>query len=476
VNARALTRAFVALAVAVAAPAAFAADWPRFGHDAAGSGATPSGGGITAANVAKLRHRTVRLDGTVDSSPIYLHAVRAGGRVRDVFVVTTTYGKTEALDADSGGVVWRFVPPVTARVAGSAQITTAAPVADPGRQFVYAAAPDGVVRRLRLADGRAVWATPLTRDPTREKLTSPLNFSRGLLVVTTGGYIGDAPPYQGHVVTLDPATGRIRHVWNSLCSDRRPIIVPSSCSASDSAIWGRAGAVVDPRTGNLLVATGNGPWNGSTNWGDSVLELSPDAGRLLQSYTPTNAEELEQGDVDLGSASPAVIPRAGRSSLVVQGGKDAQLRLLDAARLNGRRATAGTTKGGELQTVPTPGGGRLFSAPAVWVSGRRTWLFVADDAGTGAFLLEGDRRRRVWENGTAGTSPVVAGGLLYVYDMQQGGLNVYRPGSPKPLATLPCGSGHWNSPIVADGRIALPEGDANSHSSAGVLDVWQRAL
>jgi hypothetical protein len=216
----------------------------------------------------------------------------------------------------------------------------------------------------------------------------------------------------------------------------------------------------------------NGPWNGSTNWGDSVLELAPDASRLLQNYTPTNVDELERGDVDLGSTSPAVVPRAGRSSLVVQGGKDGQLRVLYTARLNGQGG-ASARKGGELQTLPTPGGSGLFSAPAVWRARGTTWLLVADDGGTGAYRLQGDRLTRVWQNATPGTSPVVAGDLVYVYDMRQGGLNVYRPGSSKPVATLECGDGHWNSPIVADGRIALPEGDANSHRSDGVLDVWR---
>ena len=35
----------------------------------------PAATGITAANVAKLTRRQVSLDGTVDSSPIYLHGV-----------------------------------------------------------------------------------------------------------------------------------------------------------------------------------------------------------------------------------------------------------------------------------------------------------------------------------------------------------------------------------------------------------------
>ena len=38
---------------------------------------------------------------------------------------------------------------------------------------------------------------------------------------------------------------------------------------------------------------------------------------------------------------------------------------------------------------------------------------------------------------------------------------------------LTAGSGHWNSPIVTDGRIALPEGDANDHRTSGVLDIWR---
>ena len=54
-----------------------------------------------------------------------------------------------------------------------------------------------------------------------------------------------------------------------------------------------------------------------------------------------------------------------------------------------------------------------------------------------------------------------------------GGLNVYVPGSGRLVATLQCGSGHWNSPIVVDGRVALPEGDANHHAQSGVLDIWR---
>jgi putative pyrroloquinoline-quinone binding quinoprotein len=414
--------------------------------------------------VRSLSLRRVSLDGTVDSSAIYLHGVRVKGATRDVFFVTTTYGKTEAIDASRAVVLWRFTPPGYASWAGSPQITTATPVADPGRSWIYAASPGGTISKLSVADGHAAWTVSITRLPSREKIASALNFDRGHVIATTGGYVGDPPPYQGHVAVIDAASGRLLHVWNSLCSDRTGLIEPSSCSASDSAIWGRSGAVVDPSTHDLLVATGNAPWDGKTNWGDSVLRLSPDATRIVGNYTPTNTAELNANDTDLGSSSPVVLD-AGH---LVQCGKDGQIRLLSVSQLAG----TGAHQGGELQFVAAPGGEALFSAPAVWRSGAVTWLFVATAAGTGAYRFRGGSLTKAWENGNAGTSPVLAGGLLWVYDQIAGRLRVYRPTTGAAVASLAAGTGHWNSPIVVDGRVALPEGSANDHNTTGVLDIW----
>jgi hypothetical protein len=77
-----------------------------------------------------------------------------------------------------------------------------------------------------------------------------------------------------------------------------------------------------------------------------------------------------------------------------------------------------------------------------------------------------------WQNHTPGTSPVMAGGLLYVYDPSAGGIDVYRPDSPNPIAKLPGAPGHWNSPIVVDGHVVEPEGNANDHSLSGTLEIF----
>jgi outer membrane protein assembly factor BamB len=443
-------------------------DWTRFGYDAARSSSGPARTGITAATLGRLRFQRVRLPGTVDASPIYLRAVPINGKSRDAFFLTTSYGRTVAVDAANGRLLWQFTPSGYSSLAGSDQITNSTPVADPSRRWIYAASPDGKIHKLTVAGGREVdgWPVTITRLPSREKIGVSLNFSRGLVLAATGGYLGDAPPYRGHVVAIRASRGRIVHVWNSLCSNRSGLLHPSSCPESDSAIWARAGVVVEP-SGRLLVATGNGKWDGRTYWGDSVLELSPDAGKLLQNWTPADQESLSSADEDLGSTAPALLG----GGLAAQGGKDGRLRLLDLARLNGKGG-AGPVTGGELQTLATPGGSALFSAPAVWRHGGRTWLFVSDFGATAAYVLKGRALAQAWRVSAGGTSPVVAGGLLYVYD-PGGSLDVYVPTTGKRLASLPAGGGHWSSPIVTDGRIALPVGDANDHRTSGILDIWR---
>jgi hypothetical protein len=449
--------------VSSSALAQSAGDWTQFGWDAGSSSAPTQPTGITASNTASLSRHQVALDGTVDASAIYLTAVRVKGSEHDVFFVTTSYGKTIAIEANQGSVLWEYTPPKIATWVGTRQITNSTPVADPNRKHIYAAAPDGTVRKLSVSDGHVVWTTPITLLPLREKIASPLREDRGHIVAVTTGYIGDKPPYQGHVAVLDSHTGKLLHVWNSLCSDRPGLLQPTSCASAQSGIWGRAGAVIDTPTGDIFVATGNGPYNGKTDWGDSVIQLDSDATRMLGNFTPVNNAKLNARDIDVGSTSPVLLD----GGLLVQGGKDGVLRLLSLQGLAG----AVPHEDHELQTVSTPSGGRLFAAPAVWRHDGNTWLFAADGGGTAAWMLKAGKLVETWKNGNGGTSPVVAGGLLYIYD-PTGTLRIYDPTTGDVVANLASGSGHWNSPIVVRGKVALPEGNANAHTSSGVFDIW----
>jgi outer membrane protein assembly factor BamB len=453
-------------------------DWPEFGLDPQRSDSSESATGITAANVTHLHRITVSVGGTVDSSPIYLHAAQVAGASHNVTIATTTYGKTVAIDADSGRLLWTFTPPGYAGWAGSSKITTTSPLADPGRRFVFAASPNGLIHKLSLANGGEArsgsWPVSVTRDAGHEKLAAALNIDGGDVVAATGGYFGDAQPYQGHIVLIDRSSGAIRGVFNTLCANRRQLIAPSSCGASDSAILSRGGPVIEPGGGRILISTGNGPWNGTTNFGDSVLELTFPSLGLRQSFTPFNQEHLASTDTDLGSSAPALLG----GDRVVIAGKDGIMRVLALSGLDGHPPAGAVGRrhrlGGEVQRLGIPGGGELFTAPAVWRRGAATTVFVADESGTAAYVLRGGQLLRAWQNSKPGTSPVMAGGLLYVYDLSGGGIYVYRPGSPQPIAKLEGSSGHWNSPIVVDGHVVEPEGNANDHKLSGTLELFMR--
>jgi hypothetical protein len=471
----------VVLAVAgrqAGAPEAHAAaaetltSWPEFGLDPQRSDATDAATGITTANLGKLSDRHVTLPGTIDSSPIYLGGAKVRGGTHDVVVVTSSYGRTFALDATSGKRLWTYTPPGYSGLVGSAQITNSSPLLDPGDRYVYTASPNGQVHKLRLASGKEVrsgaWPVTVTKDPTKEKMGSALNVDGPDVIATTSGYIGDVPTYQGHVVLIDRASGKTAAVFNTLCAGKRAVIVPTSCPESDSAILSRGGAVVEPGGKRLLLDTGNATWDGKRYFGDSVLELTVPGLGLRQSYTPRNQAELNANDLDLGSSAPALL---GEDRVLVVG-KDGVMRVLNLARLDGSAPGSKARLGGEVQTLETPGDTQLFTVPAVWRHGSQTTIFVADFSATAAYALRGGKLHKLWENDTPGTSPIVAGGLVYVYEPSAGGIEVYRPGSGKPIAKLPGSPGHWNSPIVVDGHVIEPEGDANEHSGSGTIDLF----
>ena len=164
--------------------------------------------------------------------------------------------------------------------------------------------------------------------------------------------------------------------------------------------------MVEPGGGRILIDTGNGPWNGTTNFGDSVLELTFPGLSLRQSFTPTDQEHLNTNDTDLGSSAPALLG----DDRVVLAGKDGIMRVLALSRLDGHPPSgargAAHPLGGEVQQLPIPGGGELFTAPAVWQHGagtrRCSW---PTKTATAAYVLRGGRLYQAWENAHPGHEP-----------------------------------------------------------------------
>ena len=123
-------------------------DWTRFGFDAARSNAGPAATGSRPRTSAKLHRQQVTLDGTVDSSPIYLHGVTVERQdARRASSSRRPTGKTEAIDAASGTVLWRFTPPTYSSLAGIG--------ADHDHDAGRRSEPHGDLRRRRPTGGSA---------------------------------------------------------------------------------------------------------------------------------------------------------------------------------------------------------------------------------------------------------------------------------------------------------------------------------
>ena len=450
------------------AAAAGKTNWVRFGYNPARGGVNPEERLISPRTVGGLRllWRT-HLPGIVDSSPIFLHGLEYSKGSRDVLYATTKNGTIVALDAAGGEILWSHRP-------SGPQITTSSPVADPSGRFVYSYGLDGALHKYAATDGieekGAGWPSQITRMPETEKGSSALNIANGQIYATTSGYLGDAPPYQGHVVAVDETSGASK-VFDSLCSNVRHLLSADECPAERSGIWARAGAVVDDATESVFATTGNGPYNadsGGHDYGDSVLKLGRDNLRLLDSYTPEAHRQLEEEDADLGSTAPALLPKLPGSKtplLLVQGGKDGLLRLINRQNLSGAGGPGHV--GGQLQVIKSAGCA-TFTQPVVWTDGGdQARVIVAGTCGLAAYLVSTDTGgqaglRLAWRTSDETTTPVLAGGVLFA--ATDGAVLALDPSSGERLwssdqesAGGSIGDIHWESPIVVNGRLYISD-------------------
>ena len=99
---------------------------------------------------------------------------------------------------------------------------------------------------------------------------------------------------------------------------------------------GRGGPVADS-SGNVYVTTGNGPWDGQTAFGDSVLKFGPTpvsgANGTMQPidyFTPYIYQYMDCNDADLAAGGLLLIPG---STTLIAGGKTGTMYLVNSTNL-----------------------------------------------------------------------------------------------------------------------------------------------
>jgi len=340
------------------------------------------------------------VDGQIYAQPLYMANLLVGSTTRNVVFVATEHDSVYAFDADSPSCVqlwktsflatgvttmsWLDTSPTypTNDVFPEIGITST-PVIDTATNTIYIEAktkesvgtgcstssPCYVHRlhALNITTGAERFGGPVViSDPN---FVSLRHFNRpGLLLANGTVYIGfgshgDISNWQGWVFGYDPATLAQKFVFST--SDPRS-------GSNGASVWDAGAGPAADASGNIYVTTGNGSYDGTKNFSESVLKLSP-SGALLDWFTPFNRSVLDANDVDMGSAGIVVLPdsvgSATHQHLVLATGKIAILYLLDQISL-GKFNSGSNQDVQEVIPVPPPNttqlDGGIYGLPAYW--------------------------------------------------------------------------------------------------------------
>jgi Chitobiase/beta-hexosaminidase C-terminal domain/Fibronectin type III domain len=350
-------------------------DLARTGWNSSEAILTPAN--VNVATFGKLF--TLPVDGYVYAQPLYKANVVIQGTPHNVLVVATEHASLNAFDADVGTSLWRtsFInpPSVTTQPAGDTGTTdivpevgiTGTPAIDPATGTIYVVSktkesgtPVFRIHAIDVASGgeklTPVKIQPavsgngtgssggtITLNAAWQQQRSGLTLVNGVVYAAFGSS-GDNFTWHGWLAGYRAADLSLASALNvSANGNGVGIWMPSQAPAVDSA-------------GNLYVLTGNGDFNGTSNFGDSVLKVGTSAGlQVVDFFAPFNQAALSSADLDFGSAGIILLPDAAGTAahphLVVTTGKSGTIYLLDRDGLGGYRSSYSTPDNQILQEI-----------------------------------------------------------------------------------------------------------------------------
>ncbi len=320
------------LAVMIVTCSVAAASWLTFGGDAQRSGWAKDETALSPDTVKgmqllwslKFDNQPKELNSL--TPPIVINPVYTNHGAETYVVVGGSSDNLYVVDGDTGKLVWQkhFTNevPVSADPQHGSYFCPDAlndtPAIQNGKAgvTVYVISVDGKLHALNIVNGE-------DRFPPRQ-FVPPYSKNWSLNIV--GDYV---------YTTTSQGCGKAKSgVWAlDLNSPDKPVAFFQS-DAYGGGIWGRGGASIGLQ-GTVYAATGDGPFDpGSGKYADTFLALSPKDLKLLDYFTPANANYLTRKDLDMGNGTPIVFTYKGRE-LLVGSGKEGKLFLLDGKSLGG---------------------------------------------------------------------------------------------------------------------------------------------
>jgi len=210
-------------------------------------------------------------------------------------------------------------------------------------------------------------------DPKGGNQRPGLVLVKGKVIIAWASH-EDIGPYHGWIMAYDAA---------DLKQSAALCISPNG---AEGGVWqsGRGPAV--DSDGAIYFEVGNGSFNGTSDFGTSLLKLSVrDRAFSIDDYfTPHDYEALNARDADLGSTGPMLVPG---TTLLVAGSKKGVIYLFDTRNLGHLTPN----DAGVLQSFEN-NGGRMLAGPAFWdgPAGRTLYLWCEADF-LKAYRFDGER-------------------------------------------------------------------------------------
>ena len=482
-------------------------------------------------------------DGYAYAEPLLISGVSIGGTTHNVLYVATENDSVYAFDADnygSGAPLWHVSllqsgeTPLSGAIQ-PVQGVTSTPVIDPKTNTLYVVSAQTStanphtfrLHALDITSGAEKFGGPVviqaslpgTGDGgTTDTLTTSCVQRAALLLANGNIYIGFGGCVRGWLLAYSASTLAQVGVFTS-----SPNLNGENTNASAGGIWMGGGGPVADSAGNVYVVTGNGPWDGQTAYGDSILKFSPTL-QLEDYFTPDDYQYMDCNDDDLGSGGLLLIP--GTTELLA-GGKTCTMYLINSANMGHEQANdAGATQtlvwgqglsngaaysatcndsaGTETANVTSyeifgtsafynnyiylgvtpeepasPGGVRQFqysgtltpgayTTPNILQGTRGTTPFISSNGSSDGILWMIDTGSPL--QGSGGTAPTSA--ILRAYDADMFPNEIYNSATNSADAA---GYGiKFTSPIVANGKVYISTGHdlTTATNPQGEIDVY----
>jgi len=362
---------------------------------------------VTAATFGKLFSCTV--DGAVYAQPLWIANLSISGGIHNVLFVATQHDTVYAFDADAKPCTayWRtgasgvnsLMPSgetwvTSADESGCALIIpdigiVGTPVIDPATSTIYLVtntkSTSGALtfhQRLHALDittGSEKFGGPRDIQATvagtgagssggQVSFDAMLNNQRPALLLQNGHVLiswasyCDFGPYHGWLMSYNAASLLQEAVFN---------VSPNSFAGG---IWMSGNGPAADSGGNVYLVTGNGTWNGTDAFGDSILKFqaltaTPTSLTVLDYFTPHEQSSLDVNDRDLGSGGVMLLPDPsgilGHPHLLVEAGKSGNIYLVDRDNMG---QFCSTCTASDTQIVQDVSGALtgLWGSPAYW--------------------------------------------------------------------------------------------------------------